>query len=189
MGTSVNQRSPDTTPWKFVQQAYDDPNVPLDRALNLIWRAADLEQETRLTNLLGQPIIGSVAAVVGSAQSPSQAARDAVRLIVTNKASSLAADIARRAVVQSVGQEDAPQAFARRLFAEATNYLVARDLPGHVSKSGRAQNVADSLAFKQRIMDTAMAVVDRVPSPRALDAQGWSSYVTAVVSALKKRGG
>src|SRR5689334_22878322 len=107
MGTSVNQRSPNTLNWRAAGAAYDDPAVPPERALTEIWRAADNQPVGSLPRLLTEPIIGSLVSLVAAAASAEDAARAAARLVARSKESSLAVDIARRAVVQSVGRPDA----------------------------------------------------------------------------------
>jgi hypothetical protein len=37
---------------------------------------------------------------------------------------------------------------------EVTNYLVSRDIPGHIRPGSRLENVADVRAFKQEAMMT-----------------------------------
>jgi hypothetical protein len=187
MGTSVNQRSPDTLNWRAVRAVYDDPNVPAERALMEVWRAADNQPEGSLPRLLAEPIIGSLAAVAGAAVSVEEAARAAGRLVATSKASSLAVDIARRAVVQSVGRPDAVETFVAKVFAEATNYLVSRDLPGQIRPSGRIENVADSMAFRQEVMSGAEAVARRFAAATPPTPQAWPAYAAALVAELKRR--
>src|SRR5713226_3305849 len=121
MGTSVNQRSPNTLNWRAVRAAYDDPAVPPERVLTEIWRAADNQPEGSLPRLLAEPIIGSLVSLVAASTSVEDAARAAARLAARSKESTLAVDSARRAVVQSVGGPDAVETFVAKVFAEATN--------------------------------------------------------------------
>ena len=111
MGTSVNQRSPDTDNWRLVQSIYDNPNIPMDQALREVWRAASNPNETNLAALLSQPIIGTFAGLAARAASPSEAFQDVTRFIADNKVASLASEIAKRAVIQSAGTETPRQHF------------------------------------------------------------------------------
>src|SRR5438132_352994 len=106
MGTSVNQRSPETPNWKIAQRAYENPDIPMDRALREVWRAADNQPEGNLAAQLSDPFIGSLATVATSANSPAAASREAGDRIVDNKAASLGAEIAKRAAMQAAGKQN-----------------------------------------------------------------------------------
>src|SRR6266545_3121163 len=114
MGTSINQRSPDTTNWRIVQSAYEDPSVPLPRVLQEIWRAAANQPEGDIIRQLANPNIGSFVSFAISATSPAEVAHVMGRFIAETKSASLAADIARRAVMQSVGHENPSSVFVQR---------------------------------------------------------------------------
>jgi hypothetical protein len=101
--------------------------------------------------------------------------------------SSLAADIAQRAIVQSFKSPgDRVGAFTKALFAEAGNYLVSRDLPGFVGPAGRARNVSEALQFKNEIRSQIARRVAEVPRPAQFAEAGWKDYVGRVVSQLKR---
>jgi hypothetical protein len=187
MGTSVNQRSPDTYNWRIVQRAYENPDVPIDLALRDIWRAADNQPEGNLFAQLADPVIGALAAVAATATSPMEASSEVGRLIVDQNAASLAADIARRAVMQSAGRENAQALVVERLFAEATNYLVSRDIPGHIRPGGRLETVADARAFKQDAMSTTADAVRRAAPPPSFEGDAWSRFVSTVVRSIQRR--
>lgn len=186
MGTSVNQRSPSTPNWRLVQDAYDDPKIAIDQALREVWRAASNPNEVNLTSLLTEPVVASFADVAARSASPAQAFEEMTRVISDSKVSSLATDIAKRAVIQSAGRENPAQVYTERLFAEATNYLVSRDLPGHVTPGSRLQNVGDARRFTQQIMETAVDAVRRTGTPRSL-MDDWSGFVNSVVSTIRRR--
>ena len=187
MGTSVNQRSPDTTNWRIVQRAYQDPTVPVDRALREIWRAATNQEQGDLAAQLAQPVIGSFAALASAAGTPAEASREAGRLIAEAKCASLGADIARRAAIQSAGREDAQSFFTQRLFAEATNYLVSRDLPGHVAEGTRIGSVSEAREFRQSLTELAANLASGATRPAEFGGQAWASYVGVVLSEITGR--
>lgn len=187
MGTSVNQRSPDTTNWRIVQRAYEDPNVPAERALREIWRAATNQEQGDLAAQLGEPAIAAFAGIAANASSPAEASREAGRLIAETKCASLAADIARRAAVQSAGRENASEAFSQQLFAEATNYLVSRDLPGHIGANDRLDSASAAREFRQRLTSTAARAALTSPGPAEYAGPAWTQYVRTVLEGISGR--
>lgn len=185
MGTSVNQPSPNTPAWKIAQRAYDNPNLSTDWALREIWRAAGNQPEGDLAAQLAQPVIGDLASFAIRISSPADAAEEISTFVADNQVASLATDIARRAAMQSAGKEGASEMFMQRLFAEATNYLVSRDIPGHIAPTSRLQSISDVRAFKQQVMDAAATVVRNTPQPTSLQGDDWQHYVTTVIGTIK----
>jgi hypothetical protein len=187
MGTSVNQPSPPTDNWRLVQDIYTDPTIGVEAALGQIWRAASNPTEMNLAALIADPVIGSFARLAESASSPAQAYDEATRFVSDNKVASLASDLATRAVLQCAGRPDAPAHYRERLFAEATNYLVSRDLPGYVSPGSKLANVADARRFVQDITSAATAAVRNTPPPATADRAEWPRYVARVIRAMRGR--
>jgi hypothetical protein len=187
MGTSISQRSPDTPNWKLAQDVYTDPDMPIDAALREIWRAASNENETNLMSHLARPEIAFFADLVTRATSPAEAFDQASVHISDRKVASVASDIAKRAVIQSAGTDNPRDFFFQRLFAEATNYLVSRDLPGYVKIDGKFGSISDARRFTQEMMNTAMDAVRRTPSPASLQGEDWDLYVRSVVSTIRRR--
>ena len=184
MGTSVNQSSPRTLNWKAAQAGYRDPKVSISRVASEVWRAA-LNQETgNIEQLLSQRIVARIGALLGETSSRMDLTRMSAIEIARSKHSSLAAEIARRACTQVAGASDWRTAFTARLFAEATSYLVSRDLPGYVGL-GRLQNVAESMTFKSNLSQYAAEVATRVERPRQLTEANWAAHVRNVVNHLK----
>lgn len=102
------------------------------------------------------------------------------------KAASLAADIAQRAAIQCVSFGNRAQAYGERLFAEACNYLLSRDLPGYVGGRNRNQTVVDSTAFKASVLENTAKVVYAAGRPDFPTDKGWRGYVGSVVDRLKR---
>ena len=186
MGTSVSQRSPDTPPWNAAREAYEDPDIPMDAALRNIWRACDSDGQT-LSEFLSAPAVAELGNIAARASSASEVLHEAARLIVREKASSLATDIAKRALAHCAGQPEAAALYARSLFAEATNYLASRDISGFVGPNTHLATVQDSVRFKSELMRTSEAVVRQVTLPNTFDARSWAGYVRDVVASLKRR--
>ena len=184
MGTSVNQRSPDTDNWRVVQDIYVDPSVGMDDALKMLWRAASNPNETNLFESLSRPEVGQISQCALQ-ETPIAAMNAARQFIADAKVASFACDIATRAAAQSVGQKDAVGVFAERLFAEATSYLVARDLPGYVGVSERLKSVVEARAFVAEISGRAAAAARSTALPERLDGDTWRGYVRSVVLTLR----
>src|SRR5262245_14720257 len=144
MGTSVSHGSPRTNNWLAAQATYRNDSFPIERVLQEVWRAATNQPEGDLAAQLSQPIIGRVREIAISGGSAVDVATAINRELSQSREPSLAAEIARRAAIQCVGAKDRAQTYNERLFAEASNYLVSRDLPGFVGTIGRNQNVTDS---------------------------------------------
>src|ERR1039458_6730169 len=165
MGTSVNQSSPRTLNWKAAQAGYRDPNVPVGRVTAEVWRAALNQTAGNLEQLLSQPLIRRIGFLLAQSTSATDLARKSALEIARSKHSSLASEIARRACMQAAGSKDWQTAFTARLFAEATAYLVSRDLPGYVGL-GRVHNVAESVRFKLSLSQHAAEIATRVDRPQ-----------------------
>lgn len=186
MGTSVNQSSAKSPNWDAAHAGYR-ADLPVERVVQEIWRAATNQKEGDLANLLAQPIVARLGQIALEGASPVAVATAARREIAQSKEASLAADIAHRAAVQCVSSENRAEAYGERLFAEACNYLLSRDLPGFVGRAHRNQTVADTLAFKTSVLETTAKVVHERGRPDFSTKETWRTYVTGVVDRLKKR--
>src|SRR5262249_52873149 len=128
MGTSVNQGSPRTLNWSMVHAGYRNADVPISRVAGEVWRAALNQSVGNIVQLLAQPIVARLGELAVKAESPVNLTRQTMYAVTELKASSLATDIARRAAIQCLSAQDRATAYAERVFAEATSYLVSRDL-------------------------------------------------------------
>jgi hypothetical protein len=184
LGTSVNQSSPRTVNWLAAHATYRDVNIPPHRAMVEVWRAATNQKTGDLAALLSKPIVAELGRLAGEVRSVKELWTRATALIARSEDSSLGSDIARRAAVQCIGATDRVQAYNERVFAEATSYLVSRDLPGFVG-SGRARTAEESLQFKLDVMDQAARAARRVAPPSSFGPAAWSRHVARVVAELK----
>lgn len=186
MGTSVNQASPKTLNWQAVHAAFRNPETPVDRIVTEVWRAAANQPQGDLTQLLSAPIVAKLGELAIHAKTSAEVARTSAIEIVRTKAASLAADIARRAAVQSIGSADRATTYREKIFAEATNYLVSRDLPGFLG-AGRTKNAAESIEFKTAVNSRASDIARSVTGPKTFSTKSWGRHVQEVVSALQGR--
>lgn len=186
MGTSVNQRSAGTTNWAVAQAGYRSA-IPVERVVQEIWRAATNQPSGDLARLLGEPIVAQVGRIAAEGGTPAHVASLVSREIARSKQASLAAEIAQRAAVQCVTSDNRVQAFGERLFAEACNYLLSRDLPGYVGGKYRNRTVEDALLFKSSVLKTTTDTVNATGSPDLSSSASWRGYVERVVSRLKRQ--
>jgi hypothetical protein len=163
LGTSVNQRSPDTLNWRAVQATYEDASISIERVLQEIWRAASGREFENISTMLAEPIVFRLRDIALNAKSPIEAAALGGREIAQSKQTSLVADIALRAAVQAATTSNPAQSYSERVFAEASNYLISRDLP----------SFAASAAVREVGIPT-------IPTPKA-----WQRHAAAVVNKLR----
>lgn len=187
MGTSVNQASPRTLSWNVVKAGYRSPAVPVARLVSEVWRAALNQTTDNMAQLLAQPVVARLGELATQARSSTDLARKTSQMLAQSKNSSLAADIARRAAIQSVGSRDRANTFSERVFAEATSYLVSRDLPGFVG-GDRARTVAESLKFRADLAGHVASLAREIGGPRRLDSDTWARHVQTVIDGLRRSG-
>jgi hypothetical protein len=190
LGTSVNQRSPSTPNWDAALTTYETDTIPVERAVQEIWRAATNQPEGNLGVDLGTPIVAECLHIAESATSREQAVQEARRAIALSGQTSLASDIAQRAVTQSFARpQDRTSAFVESLFAEAGNYLVSRDLPGYIGSKGRAKTVSQAIRLKSAVQERIAAVVSETQRPTELSSSSalWRTFVDDVITRLTGR--
>ncbi|OZC01135.1 hypothetical protein BSZ36_18610 [Rubricoccus marinus] len=174
--------------WKVVDRVYESERFPVERAAQELWRAATSQPSGDIAAGLASDVVAACLDVALNAGSRSEASASAGLAVAFSGEASLAADIARRAAVRSVGAEgDRALGFARALFSEASNYLVSRDLPGFVGPSGRAQTVGQAVELKAAVRSRVEAVVEEGPRPPTGAGPEWSGYVRAIVQRLAGR--
>jgi hypothetical protein len=186
MGTSVTHRSPRTLSWNAVQVGYENALVPEARILRDVWRAALVEPQSSWASLLGSDAVANCLTVLTTSEGPADAVVRATAAIAASGASSLATEVAKRAVAGSFGADDRAREFTARVFAGATDYLVSRDLAGHVGRGNRLGTVREATAFKERLKRQAAATAREIAGrePRSRD---WGETVARVARALAER--
>jgi hypothetical protein len=187
MGTSVSQPSPATRNWEAAQSTYKSDIFPADRVLQEIWRAATNQDEGNIATQLAAPIVNRLREIVQQGGKPIEVASAINREIALSRQNSLGVEIARRAALQSLSTENRNQAFSERLFAEASNYLVSRDLSGFIGSEFRNKMVSDSLRFKQSVADAAVQSVNSVTASQGTTETQWREYIAAVIQQFKER--
>lgn len=189
MGTSVNQASPRTRNWEAAQSTYKSDEFPVERVLREVWRAATNQPAGDLAAQLAAPVVSRLRDIALQGATPVQVAAAVNREIARSRQTSLGVEIARRAALQCLAAENRAQAFTERVFAEASNYLVSRDLPGFVGQDFRNRTVADSFQFKQSVSDAAARTARETGEPRSATAKAWREYTGAVIERLRRSRG
>jgi hypothetical protein len=184
VGTSSSTPSPATFNWTAASVGYRDAGVPIDRVIREIWRAAQRESEGNWAQLLAQPIVGSLRAIARSSVSPQDAARLASRAIAESAASSLATDVARRALVQAFAPGDRSINYVQALFSEASNYLVSRDLASFVGPGARSNTVAEAVDFKDGVRARVRELIGDVVGAQT-SSEAWPDIVRSSVERLR----
>jgi hypothetical protein len=190
MGTSTNQASPATPNWRVAHLAYVDESITIERAVQEIWRAATNQGETDLVSQLASSVVATCSQLASSVQSKRTVAAEVPYHIAASGEATLGSEIAYRALVKTVGREgDLHQVFAASLFAEASDYLVSRDLPGFVGRTGRCKTIAEAIEFKSKIRDSIVGIVnDRHSPPVHPTSAAWRNYVMETIEALRGPG-
>ncbi len=189
MGTSVSQPSPKTRNWEAAQATYKSDNFPVDRVLREIWRAATNQESGNLSEQLSTPIVNRLREIVGQSGTSIEIASAINREIALSRQNSLGVEIARRAALQSLNAQNKSQTFNERLFAEASNYLLSRDLSGFVGSEFRNKNVGDSINFKQTVTNAAVQSVKAVETSSSVSESQWREYTGAVIKQLTEKRG
>jgi hypothetical protein len=165
------------------------PAVTVDRLVQEVWRAAQSEEEADWRTLLKSPGVTFCLDASAVAQTPEQALSSAEREIGRARQSSIAAGVAKRALVQGfLIRDDARRGFAEALFSEATNYLVSRDLAGYVGEHFRNRRVSDAIEFKESIRShvrqEVSMLIEEEGLPQIGDLEGWEGFIDAAVTRL-----
>ncbi len=189
MGTSVSHPSPKTRNWEAAQATYKSDSFPVERVLREIWRAATNQESGNLSEQLSAPIVNRLREIVGKSGTSIEIASAINREIALSRQNSLGVEIARRAALQCLNAQNKSQTFIERLFAEASNYLVSRDLSGFVGSEFRNKNVADSISFKQAITLAAVQSVKSVETSSGFNENNWREYTGRVIKQLTERRG
>ncbi|MEJ7630931.1 MAG: hypothetical protein WKF28_00360 [Rubrobacteraceae bacterium] len=187
MGTSVSQSSPSTPIWQAAQTTYYSLEIPIERTVKELWRAADSEADENLARDLQAPIIAECLRITLASSTRTEAVRNVARMVASSDESSLAAEIARRAAARSFsGAGSSVGAFAKAVFADAGDYLASRDLPGFVGINEKLLKVSDLMSLKKDIRDHIAEMVEDVELPEEANiVEGWSEYAGRVVNTLK----
>ena len=184
MGTSRNDRSPGSPPWRPVQAVLGRNDIDSRRQVQEIWLAAFAERGERLIRDFAKPAMADLARVAASNPSPHAAIEAFDNVLAKRGDAGLALDLARRALVRNAVAKGGAAGFASELFAELSGYYASRDLPSYVGAENRIPNSSAAIELKNTIKMITQEAVRRVGEPK-LKQSSWQTYVTAVVDQLR----
>jgi hypothetical protein len=184
MGTSTSDPSPDTPSWRIARQLLGREAAPIARQSEEIWKAATTDRGGRLAGELASPVLAAAGAVAADVRSPIDAMRAFNRIATEQRASGLALEMGRRALVRAVTAGGGASAFGAELFAEAASYYASRDLSSFVGAAGRVPSSSESIALKDGLRSIARGAAAAVPV--RTDSDGWSTYVRTTLAVLTR---
>lgn len=184
MGTSVSQMSPRTRGWNIVQTIYKTQTIPIERAVKEIWRAAETENNN-LAGQLAAPLVEQIGLIASGGGSPVEVAAKIDSFIAESGHSNFGCELARLAAIKAaqVPSERRNSEFRERLFTEASNYLISRDISGFVGDNFRNKNISDLVEFKEQAKASTINAARRTIESSSVTT--WSDYVKSVVEILR----
>ena len=153
MGTSRNDRSPGTPPWKLVQAVLGHLKVPAERQNLELWRAAYKEAGAVLQTELSSSAIGHACELVNRQAPASEAVASYNRFLREHGDTGFFLDLARRALVRSVASRATAGQFMGEVFAEVVSYFASRDLPSYVGAADRIGNPQAAVSLERTFRD------------------------------------
>jgi hypothetical protein len=140
-----------------------------------------------LRDELADPLLARAAGIAAESAGDPQSALDRYDLSVSESRSrNFALEFGRRALARAALSNTGATGFAAELFAEATSYYLARDLPGFVGSPNRIQNARDALTLKAGLQKEAREVVST--GTVSAEPKAWARYIDAALERLTRRG-
>jgi hypothetical protein len=184
MGTSRNDRSPSSPPWRPVQAVLGRKDIGTQRQMQELWLAAFADRGERLIGDFTKPAMVDLLRVAAANPTPQAAIRAFDDVVGRHGDAGLALDFARRALVRNAAARGGLAGFASELFSEASGYYASRDLPSFVGAENRVPNSSGAIELKNAIRVATQDAVGRVGVPTP-DRSSWLSYVSDVIDHLK----
>ena len=127
MGTSVSQYSPrKSKKWNPVHVCYKNDNIPEDRVLTEVWRAADNPSEqVQWSNEMKSDVIYSCFEMVKSSSNIQEAMSKFRENILANQNNSIVAELAKRSIPVAFQGSTPANDWVNKFFSEVTNYVVS----------------------------------------------------------------
>ncbi len=186
MGTSRNDRSPDTPPWRLAQAVLGRSDVPVERQSREIWLAVHADRGDKLIHDLSHPALAEACRAIDSNSPLSNALRKYEETTRYEAGSGFVLEMGKRALIRSIASEKSATEFIGELFAEAVSYYVSRDLPSYVGSAGRVRTTSQSIRLKEELREVARQAVRSAGTPTP--SKDWSQYVTRIVKDLEHTG-
>lgn len=184
MGTSRNDRSPSTPPWKIALAVLGTPDVPPDRQCTEIWRAVAADRGEKMLRDFSHPSLAEACRLASARISPQEAVARFDAITSEATAPGFTFDMGRRAIARCAAESSGSSGFVSELFSEAVSYYASRDLPSYVGATGRIQNSTESIQLKELLRRVTKIKVESAGSPRSATRE-WRGYIARVLRALQ----
>lgn len=188
MGTSVSQYSPrNSKKWNPVHVCYTKENIPEERVLTEVWRAADNPSEqVQWSNEMKSDVIYFCFETVKSSSDIKEAMKKFKENVMSNKSNSIVAEFAKRSIPFAFQGTNPAKDWVNKFFSEVTNYVVSRDTSGFVGENYRNKTVKDLDGFKKRLSDNLNQILQSQQSD-IKSQKDWSAFIDNTVAKIKSR--
>jgi hypothetical protein len=187
VGTSRNDRSPSTPPWKMALAVLGAREVSPDRQCTEIWRAVAADRGEKLLRDFSTRSLADACELAAAQFSPQEAVARFNELTRYESNVGLVVDMGRRAIARCAAEGGNATRFVSELFAEAVSYYASRDLPSYVAAPGRVATSSDSINLKEDLRRFTKLQVESVGEPR-LGQREWRRYIAEIVNVLQSKG-
>ncbi len=187
MGTSRNDRSPMTPPWRMALAVLGTPDVSASRQSMEIWKAVAADRGPSLLRDFSNRSIADACRLVSQGLSVEEALTKFNASASYESRAGLAIDMGRRALTRCVAERGNAASFVGELFAEAVSYYASRDLPSYVGAAGRIATSSDAIRLKETLRETTKRQVKSVGDPK-LGTKDWRKYISRVLGVLQSGG-
>ena len=188
MGTSRNDRSPLTPPWKMALAIVGAPEIPSARQSLEIWRAVAADRGEKQIRDFTSPVLAAACRDIANRVPLGAALENFDRSALHESNTGLALEIGRRALARCAARKADATGFAGELFAEAVSYYVSRDLPSFVAARGRVATTSEAIRLKETIRQETREQIRELGSP-GLSPREWRAYINTVLKTLQGQGG
>ena len=187
MGTSRNDRSPSTPPWRMALAVVGAPDVSPARQSLEIWKAVAADRGESLLRDFSSPALAEACRYVARGLPVNEAIAQFDRSTLREGDTGLALEMGRRALARCAAQRTDATGFVGELFAEAVSYYSSRDLPSFVGAAGRVPTTSAAISLKDNLRQTTKEQI-RALGPPQLTPKGWRRHVTKVLKTLQGEG-
>jgi hypothetical protein len=184
MGTSKNVRSPDIPPWKPFLAVVGRPDIPAQRQVMELWRAAYADRGPRLEDDFSQKSLALACELAATRRNVQTALREYDAANQRERRAGLGIELGRRALARAVAGGTGAAGFAADFFGDASSYYASRDLPSFIGAAGRVQDTSSAIELKNSISRVTREQVSTIGTPRT-DADGWAAFVKAALTILR----
>lgn len=184
MGTSRNDRSPQTPPWKLALAILGKSGVSPDRQSREVWRAAYADRGEKLLRDLSHSALANACHLVEQRTTIQDGLGNYEKSIHYESEGGLVLEMGKRALTRCLATRASSTEFVGELFSEAVSYYISRDLPSYVSAPGRVESTLEAIKLKSACREVTRNTVKEVGRPKYKDQQ-WPKYIAKVLYALQ----